>query len=154
MEHKGGLPPRPRLDRFAEKIALTDTGCIEWIAGTNGAGYGAFFLDWASGRNLKALAHRWSYEYHVGPIPDGLHLDHLCRNTLCVNPDHLEPVTQRENNLRGAGPSAVHATKTECINHHPLSGDNLILRSNGRWRDCRECKRQRDRRRYHQKKAA
>lgn len=144
---------RPALDRFAEKIALTDSGCIEWIGGDNGAGYGSFFLDWAGGRNLKALAHRWSYEYHVGPIPDGLHLDHLCRNTMCVNPEHLEAVTQQENTLRGFSVAAEHAQKTHCINGHPLSGDNLILRSNGKWRDCRECKRQKDRR-YRQRKAA
>jgi hypothetical protein len=151
-EHRGGLPPRPPVDRFAEKIALTDTGCIEWIAG----GYGMFFIDWAGGRNLRVLAHRWSYEYHVGPIPDGLTIDHLCRNPACVNPDHLEPVTHRENVLRGTSRAAIHAAKTECVNGHPFSGDNLILRGNGRWRDCRECTRAKHRRRYHRlkKKAA
>lgn len=152
-EHKGGVPPRPPVDRFAEKIALTDSGCIEWIAGTNGAGYGRFFLDWAGGRNLSQLAHRWSYEHHAGPIPDGLHLDHLCRNTLCVNPDHLEPVTHQENVLRGTAPAAIHAAKAECVNGHPFTGDNLVLRANGRWRDCRECRRQKDRR-YRQRKVA
>jgi hypothetical protein len=144
---------RPPLDRFAEKIALTDSGCIEWIGGQNGAGYGSFYVDWVDGRSLKALAHRWSYEYHVGPIPIGLHIDHLCRNTLCVNPQHLEPVTQAENTLRGTGVAAIHAAKSECVNGHPLSGDNLVLRSNGRWRDCRECRRAKDRR-YRQRKAA
>lgn len=145
---------RLAIDRFAEKIALADNGCIEWIGGTNNAGYGMFFVAWASGKDVKELAHRWSYEYHVGPIPNGRHIDHLCRNTLCVNPEHLEPVTQQENTLRGIGVAAIHAKKTHCIKGHALSGDNLILRSNGKWRDCRECKRAKDRRYYHQRKTA
>lgn len=137
---------RPAIDRFLQKTRPTEGGCIEWTGATNGVGYGMFFTDWDGGRNVRQLAHRWSYEHYVGPIPDGLHVDHLCRNTLCVNPRHLEPVTQRVNILRGVAPSSIHAKKTECINGHRLSGDNLILRSNGRWRDCRECKRQKDRR--------
>lgn len=144
---------RPQVDRFAEKIALTESGCIEWIGATNGVGYGMFFIDWAGGRNLRQLAHRWSYEYHVGDIPHGLVIDHLCRNTMCCNPEHLEPVTQRENTHRGYSVSAIHAAKSECIHGHELSGSNLILRANGKWRDCRECKRQKDRN-YRQRKAA
>lgn len=141
------------MQRFMEKVRSTPSGCMEWTGGTNGAGYGLFFTDWAGGRDLKELAHRWSYAQHIGPIPEGMVIDHLCRNTLCVNPDHLEPVTRRVNTLRGVGVSAVHAVKEECINGHPFSGDNLILRSNGRWRDCRECKRQKDRR-YRARKAS
>jgi hypothetical protein len=141
-------------ERFHEKVRSAENGCIEWTAHTNGAGYGMFYSGWAGGKDVKVLAHRWSYEQANGPIPAGLHIDHLCRNTRCVNPEHLEAVTQRENTLRGVGVSAVHAKKTECINGHPLSGDNLMLRSNGRWRDCRECKRAKDRRYYHQKKVS
>lgn len=142
---KEGSASRPALGRFSEKTIQRANGCIEWTGANNGAGYGQFFIDWQSGRNLSVLAHRWAYEYHIGPIPDGLSLDHLCRNTMCVNPAHLEPVTHQENTLRGVGVSAVHARKTSCINGHPFSGENLILRTNGKWRECRQCRRDRDR---------
>src|SRR5665647_2266757 len=97
-----GPKARAVVDRFAAKVALTNSGCIEWVAGTNGVGYGLIHLGPEDG-SRKVYAHRWSYEHHFGPVPDGLHLDHLCRNTICVNPEHLEPVTQRENVLRGYG---------------------------------------------------
>lgn len=139
--------PVPIMQRFMGKVRTTPSGCMEWTGGTNGVGYGMFFTDWAGGKNTRKLAHRWYYEQVRGPIPAGLHLDHLCRDTMCVNPDHLEPVTQRVNTLRGIGVSAVHAKKTHCVNGHPFSGDNLVYRSNGRWRDCRECRRAKDRRR-------
>ncbi len=104
---------RPPVSRFAEKIALTDSGCVEWIASTDSKGYGKF--QWEGGRNGRLMpAHRWAYEWVVGPIPDGLQLDHLCRNRRCVNPEHLEPVTQRVNVLRGVGPAALNAGKTHC----------------------------------------
>lgn len=150
---KTGFNPAPPESRFFPKVAMPDeNGCMNWMAGTNGVGYGMFFVDWAKGRNLAVVAHRWSYQYFNGPISDGLHIDHLCRNTLCVAPDHLEAVTQRENTLRGTGIAAVHAKKTHCIHGHPLSGDNLIYRSNGRWRDCRQCRRDKDRRARARKK--
>lgn len=136
----------PIRERFMQKVRVTPSGCMEWTAGTNGVGYGMFFVRWENGGNVMQLAHRWSYEYSKGPIPEGLHLDHLCRNPPCVNPEHLEAVTQRENNLRGTGMSARHAVKTHCDSGHPFSGDNLKFRSNGRWRDCRECHRIKDRR--------
>lgn len=143
---------RPPIDRFAEKIALTDSGCIEWIAGTNEHGYGIFFIS-KSPRRRFVRAHRWSYEYHVGAIPDGLVLDHLCRNPPCVNPAHLEPVTSGENVLRGESPSARHKALTHCPASHPYSGANLYIDPAGS-RHCRECKRARDRRRSQTRRAA
>jgi hypothetical protein len=91
-------------------------------------------------------AHRAAYTLLVAPIPDGLTIDHLCRNTSCVNPAHLEPVTQRENGLRGTSPAAVNARKVECVNGHPLSGDNLHIGTDGS-RRCRICNRNKGRRR-------
>jgi hypothetical protein len=108
--------------------------CWQWTGSDNGKGYGVIQFD---GRLQRV--HRLSWEYLVGPIPDGLVLDHLCRNKRCVNPDHLEPVTNRENVLRGYGISAQLARNTECPNGHPFSGDNLIITDSGR--RCRICNR-------------
>jgi len=85
----------------------------------------------------QVQAHVLSYETNVGPVPDGMVLDHLCRNKACVNPSHLEAVTIRVNTLRGIGPSALNAKKTSCPVGHEYSGDNLRV-FNGR-RICRTC---------------
>jgi hypothetical protein len=84
-------------------------------------------------------AHRVAYELLVGPIPDGMHLDHLCRTPACVNPAHLEPVTPRVNSLRGVSFSAVNATKETCPAGHPYSADNTYLSPTKRNRLCRTC---------------
>lgn len=73
-----------------------DTGCWLWTAAINNMGYGTLAY-----RQVRYYAHRFSYEMFVGPIPSGLVLDHLCRHPSCVNPDHLEAVTQQENCMRG-----------------------------------------------------
>lgn len=139
----------PTLDRFAAKIALADSGCVEWIGGLNGVGYGQFYRGKQfRGDTGKAYAHRWSYEYHVGPIPDGLHLDHLCRNRACVNPDHLEPVTVRENLLRGESFAAQEAARTHCPAGHEYAGQNLYIHPTKGYRKCRECNRLRCAARY------
>ena len=138
-----GFKHAPALDRFAAKIALTESGCIEWIASRNNHGYGTF----AAGGDVFTVAHRWSYEYHVGPIPDGLHLDHLCRNRACVNPDHLEPVTCRTNLLRASGGPAINGTKTHCPQGHPYAGANLSITRTTGHRVCITCRRANERRR-------
>lgn len=116
-------------------------GCWEWTGPVNDTtGYGTLRLA----EKRSVTAHRWGYEFLTGPVPAGLVLDHLCRNRRCVNPAHLEPVTRGENTLRGIGPSAQNARKTECHRGHPLSGENLMI-STGR-RYCRECNRQAARR--------
>lgn len=129
-----GFKHGPALDRFAEKIALTESGCIEWIASINNRGYGTF----ASGSG-STVAHRWSYEYHVGPIPPGRQLDHLCGNRACVNPEHLDPVTARANLLRASGRAAINASKTHCPAGHEYAGDNLYIVPKNGDRRCRTC---------------
>mgnify|MGYP001608583411 CR=1 FL=1 len=85
----------PTLDeRFWAKVLVGD-GCWDWQASKTPGGYGSF-----RAADRTVCAHRFSYELLVGPIPEGLDLDHLCRNKGCVNPEHLEPVTRRENMLR------------------------------------------------------
>lgn len=120
-------------ERFWAKVDRTE-GCWLWTAWKSYAGYGLFKLD---GKQVKA--HRFAYELLVGPIPDGLQLDHLCRIRNCVYPTHLEPVTCRENVLRGEGIAASKSRQTHCIHGHPFDEENTYQRT-GR-RNCRECQR-------------
>lgn len=85
-------------ERFQAKVSPAGDGCWLWTGARFFNGYGQF--RGGGGGSARVRAHRWSYEYHVGPIPEGLQLDHLCRIRHCVNPAHLEPVTQAENNRR------------------------------------------------------
>ena len=121
---------RPADERFWEKVNKTDS-CWLWTAATNGAGYGV--LGMQSAPRGHVYAHRFSYELRRGAIPEGMQLDHICRTTRCVNPDHLEAVTPKTNYLRGASPSAINAAKTMC----PL-GHELAPKSNGK-RFCPTC---------------
>jgi len=127
---------------FLERIKMLSTNlpedCWIWQGGQKGGGkagkYGA--VKYA---RRSWLAHRLAYTLLVGNIPDGLQLDHLCRNRLCFNPKHLEPVTCAENLARGE-----RATKTHCVNGHPLFGDNL--KKNIPHRACLICQREAGRR--------
>lgn len=124
-------------DRFWAKVDKNGPlGCWVWTASTYPSGYGAFGV--APGK--VNCAHRFAYELLVGPIPEGLQLDHLCRTRLCVNPVHLEPVTIAENVLRGIGPSATNARKTHCIHGHPFDEANTKIDREG-FRHCRACSR-------------
>lgn len=129
-------------ERFWTKVNKTET-CWLWT-GSMTHGYGKFGIP---GKPPQG-AHRISYELIVGPIPNGLHLDHLCRNRACVNPTHLEPVTCKDNVLRGEGGSAQNARKTHCKHGHPFDETNTYFvhtagRSGGRV--CRTCGRLRKR---------
>lgn len=133
------MPMVPVLDtveaRFAAKVQPRADGCWIWTASTDGSGrYGAFYLD---GRLERA--HRVAYELSGrGPIPPGMVIDHLCRVTLCVNPDHLEVVTQHQNIMRGTAASARNAVKTHCMRGHELSGENVQIMARG-GRRCLAC---------------
>lgn len=130
----------------------TSGECWPFTGALNDKGYAR--IQWVErGQRRSVLLHRAMYEAHIGPIPDGLQIDHLCRNRACVNPEHLEPVDQRTNVLRGIGPTAVHAAKTHCIHGHPLVEGNLLPQPN-RWRKCRECARRRGRELKRRQRAA
>lgn len=119
------------------------TGCWLWQAATSRDGYGFFTIR----TRLQGVAHRWAYETFVGPIPPGLHLDHLCRVRNCVNPEHLEPVTSRENSLRGDTFQARNVAKTHCPKGHGYTEENTYRDKRGA-RFCRECRRIRNRMLY------
>lgn len=125
MSKRYGTPDQ-RFD--ALYIPEPNSGCWLWLGRLDHNGYGQF-----SHGQRRSQAHRWSYERLVGPIPDGLQIDHLCRVRSCVNPVHLEPVTQRENIIRGIGTSAVNARKTTCPKGHSFTAKW------GHSRRCREC---------------
>lgn len=131
--HNKRRATQPSEDRFWAKVDKEGhAGCWIWT-GARLSGYGMF---WEDGRTRRA--HRFAYELLVGGIPEGLVLDHLCRNPECVNPGHLEPVTQRENTMRGEGFAPVNAAKTHCKHGHSLTEDNVYRRRDGR-RMCRPC---------------
>lgn len=119
--------------RFWSKVDRESSACWLWRGTINTDGYGTFYYD-----RRVVKAHRYAYELLRDAIPPGLELDHLCRNRTCVNPTHLEPVTRRENILRGESPPARNARKTHCAQGHPLSGENLVLLDGRRCRVCRE----------------
>lgn len=134
MKQISGTSLAERLGHYT--LINPETGCHEWSGCKSRGGYGQIR---AAGRTAKA--HRVAWELANGPIPPGLQLDHLCRNRACVNPAHLEPVTQRENVVRGIGPTAVNAAKTHCPRGHALSGDNLAAHEiKLGYRKCRACK--------------
>lgn len=131
-------------DEFATRYTpVTESGCWLWDGRVRPDGYAV-----TSYMGRHQYAHRMSYMLFNGAITNGLQIDHLCRVRCCVNPAHLEAVTQRENLLRGVGISAKASKQTHCINGHELRGDNLLfVKTRPRKRICRACNTERLRRR-------
>ena len=138
-------------DRLLSKIKISKsqhyegTVCWNWTNFKDKVGYGKFSFNGKS-----RIAHRVSYELFKGKIPQGLQIDHLCRNTSCVNPLHLEPVTSKENTMRGTSPSAKNAAKTHCKRGHEYTPENtwVVNSLHGKGRVCKICNRMRERNLY------
>lgn len=128
------------LDKFESRIQPSLGGCWKWT-GSLTRGYGVIYPP----GEKRQYAHRWSYEYHRDEIPAGLEIDHLCRNTWCVNPWHMEPVTHQVNILRSTSPMAQHARQTHCIHGHEFTPENTYMAPRGR--NCRTCRRHAEARR-------
>lgn len=134
------------VERFLNKVEPGENGCWLWtgnLTSSGAHGYGRFSIA-----GEMVLAHRWLYEQMVGPIPEGLSLDHLCRHPRCVYPLHLEPVTHAENVRRGAAPTADNARKSTCPSGHAYDATD----SRGA-RLCMTCERARKRRYEDRRKA-
>lgn len=119
--------------RFWKRVEIQPNGCWYWIGAANTQGYGRFWDGYK-----RWLAHRWAYEQKYGPVPDGLHLDHFkCDTPKCCNPEHVRPVTPRENTLRADNPASRNLAKTRCIRGHVFDEANTIITPTGR--KCRTC---------------
>lgn len=139
-------------ERFWEYVVILDDDCWEWIGGKAGA-YGGFYVGGGAKNRIRAYAHRWAYEKLVGPIPEGLEIDHVCLNKLCVNPDHLEAVTHSENQLRmRATTYTMPDMGPTCRAGHPRNAENTGVNKAG-YRFCRPCARDAQRRHKERRKS-
>lgn len=153
MSYTFGDTRLPR--RFWDKVKIVDCAlrpelgpCWEWTACLNKAGYGKLVIGSRTDKSRKSvLAHRFAYENLIGPFTKGLESDHLCHNTACVNPAHIEPVTSLENQHRSKHNNGRSA-RNHCPQGHPYDGKNTSIGTKGE-RRCRTCIRERSRIRYY-----
>lgn len=121
------------VQRFWLKVSKTHS-CWNWMGCRNALGYGFFYTN-----KHTVSAHRFSYELLKDKIPKNMIIDHLCRNRSCVNPEHMEVVTQRENVLRGLTIPAINSKKTQCVHGHSYTPQNTFYRKVSGKRECRTC---------------
>jgi hypothetical protein len=143
MQAKIRIEPPP-ADPYASPV---QGPCWSWAAGGTGRRRGYGWVAFSS--TDRWLVHRWTYTQFISPIPDGLEIDHLCRNTRCCNPLHLEAVTRKVNQERGKRRQATH-----CQRGHELVGHNLMIKKSNGTRECRACKYESQRRSVAQRQAA
>lgn len=136
------VDPKNRFWNKVEKQGEDESSCWVWTGKKNSSGYGVLCID-----KLDRRSHILSWTWENGPVPEGLELDHLCRNRACVRPSHLEAVTHKVNMERGA-----LATKTHCANGHPRTPENTGINSKEGWTRCLVCHRERERKRNRKKK--
>ena len=125
-------------ERFMGRTRHEPSGCVVWTGSLTAEGYGNLRIP---GEDRNDYAHRVSYELHVGAIPEGLVIDHLCRNRACVNPSHLEPVPHIENVRRGLGP---YGLRTTCKHGHDVTDPANVYTQPDGGRRCRICARASD----------
>lgn len=128
-----GKPRTLPIQKFIERTRRDENGCLIWTATINSAGYGNFKVGKISS------AHRFAYEYFIGPIPDGLDIDHLCRNRACCDPLHLEAVPRRINLARGQMPNMVTHRTRRCKRGHEFGDDDYYASKGAARRTCRIC---------------
>lgn len=143
--------PVPMIDRILNRVAAGPGGCVLATWKLDYLGYARIAVGGSSRRSTRA--HRVVYEHFRGPIPPGLVIDHLCRVRHCVNPWHLEAVTQAENIMRGTSPIPQQVARTHCPRNHPYDEANTYVARDGS-RECRECRRIRGREGYHRRQQA
>ncbi len=145
----GNVSDFKRRRALMAKIRVDELGCWVWTGTKTAEGYGQMRV----GGRRRDYTHRVSYQLHKGPIPEGLAIDHLCKNRACANPEHLEAVHPRINAMRGDAPGIVAYRTNRCKRNHEFTPENTIT-VGGRWRRCRTCENAWQRERRAKKKAA
>jgi|SRR5947207_327185 len=129
----------PAIHRFSAKVERLETGCWKWNGCLYGSKANSRYGQFTLAHHVSIPAHIFAFQEFRYPVPSGLQLDHLCRNTWCVNPFHLQPVTAQINVLRGTSFAAINAKKTHCKHGHEFTPENTYEQHGGR--GCKECKR-------------